>query len=233
MNKRLMIMAAAAIIITLGTVQAVMAQSNDKEMSIEESYLQESVEMMIIHENSRASSRDQKMIALEYIKSSIDKGSTNDEIRSTLEYLALEGTVNKSNQDRKPMDYPDVRRQAAKYLGSIKTKESKDALIKIVTNDGEPMVIQEALKSLGTVGLNDNNDVIYAAYWMAARNHNFKPPDDLVAITALDTLDKFCSKDKYMDADIIQLLRNISEGTYARPVKDRARLMLNNLRNYR
>jgi len=43
-------------------IPAVMGQSNDSEMSIEESYLQEAIEMMIIRETSRSDSLDQNCL---------------------------------------------------------------------------------------------------------------------------------------------------------------------------
>ena len=56
--------------------------SNNQEMSVEQSYLQESVELMIIREQSRAESRDMKLIALEYIGDAISRGNTGVEIKS-------------------------------------------------------------------------------------------------------------------------------------------------------
>ena len=46
-------------------VSAVSAQSTSgNEMSVEESYLQQSIELMIIRETARATTRESKMIAL-------------------------------------------------------------------------------------------------------------------------------------------------------------------------
>ena len=70
-------------------VSAIAAQSS--EMTVEESYLQESIELMIIRETARASTREQKFVALEYINDAIERGSTNDEIRQTLDFLSREG----------------------------------------------------------------------------------------------------------------------------------------------
>jgi HEAT repeat protein len=87
------------------------------------------------------------LIALEYISGALERGSTNDEIRQTLEYLSLEGTTNRVREGgRLVNDYPDVRRQAARYLGTVGTREAKAALIRICTSDIEPMVLQEAVK---------------------------------------------------------------------------------------
>ena len=56
------------IIAALIVIPAVTGQSDksNSEMSVEEAYLQEAIEMMIIRETSRADSREQKLIALDY-----------------------------------------------------------------------------------------------------------------------------------------------------------------------
>jgi len=76
-----------------GTTLFGQTQTTKKELSVEESYLQESVEMMVIREQARAESRDMKLVALEYIGDAIKGGRANPEIQKTLEYLALEGIV--------------------------------------------------------------------------------------------------------------------------------------------
>jgi hypothetical protein len=218
-----------------GNSQSGSSQSgnSNEEMSIEESYLQEAIELMIIRETSRSDSRDQKLIALEHIGNAIERGSTNEELRSALEYLSLEGTQNRTRQGGRLMNnFPDVRRQAARHLGSIGTKESKAALIRITTSDNEPMVLQEAIRSLGLIGLNDNNDAVSAVVWVANRNHNSEAPDSLLALSALETLERFAEQNKSIEPETIQLIARIMEGPYASPVKERARQVLINSRRY-
>jgi hypothetical protein len=211
-----------------------MGQSaNTEEMSVEESYLQEAIELMIIRETSRADSREQKMVALDYISNAIDRGSTNTELRTTLEYLSLEGIQNKTRENgRLVNDYPDVRRQSVKYLGKIGTNEAKTALIKICTTDNEPMVLQEAVKSLGDIGLNDNDETVNAIVWIANRYNNTSSPDNLLALASVDSLDKIAQKYHGLNPNAVQLLIKIAEGYYAPPVKERAKQVLMDLRKY-
>jgi hypothetical protein len=208
--------------------------SSDSEMSIEESYLQEAIEMMIIRETARADSREQKLISLEYIGNALERGSTNDEIRTTLEYLSLEGTTNRVREKGRLMnDYPEVRRQAAKYLGVVGTKEAKAALIRMCTSDIEPMVLQEAIKSLGSIGLNDNDDAIHAIVWVANKFNNSNAPDNLLALASVDALDRIAEKNKGIkDPSAFQLIIKIAEGPYATPVKERAKQTLVDFRKY-
>ena len=116
--------------LTLFAASVAMGQSSGREMTIEESYLQESIELMIIRETSRADSRDQKLIALEYIGEAINRGNTSKDITQALEYLSLEGVLNQSRENNRLLNnYPDIRRQAAKYLGLVGTEEAKTALL--------------------------------------------------------------------------------------------------------
>jgi len=212
---------------------AVMGQSNDSETSIEESYLQEAIEMMIIRETSRSDSLDQKLLALDHIGSAIERGSTNEEIRVTLESLSLEGTQNKARMaGRLVNDHPSVRRQAAKYLGDLGTKEAKNILLKICASDNEKMVLQEAVKSLGTIGINENDDVINTIVWIMNKDTNSETPDNILAIAAIDTIEKLARQNKSADPNAIQVIARIMGGPYANPVKLRARQALVTLGRY-
>jgi len=208
-------------------IPSVMGQSNDSEMSIEESYLQEAIEMMIIRETSRSDSLDQKMLALEHIGSAIERGSTNEEIRTTLEYLALEGTQNKARMSgRLVNNHPTIRRQAAKYLGDLGTKEAKEALLKICSSEDEKMVLQEAVKSLGTIGLNENDDVVNTIVWVMNKDANSETPDNILAVAAIETIEKLAKQSKNADPNAIQVIARIMGGSYANPVKQKARQAL-------
>jgi HEAT repeat protein len=227
--KRFFILTMVAIFV----LPAVVGQSKDSDTSIEESYLQEAIELMIIRETSRSNSRDQKMIALDYIEKALERGSTNDELRVSLEYLSLEGTQNRVMEGGRQMNnFPDIRRQAAKYLGSVGTKEAKTTLIKICTTDNEPMVLQEAIKSLGTINVEENEDTINAVIWVGNRNNAVAAPDNILALAVVDALDRLAAKNKKVDSNSIQLIGRIMEGPYAPPVKERARQTLINLRRY-
>jgi len=214
-------------IAVLFAAPAVMGQSTSSEMSIEESYLQEAIEMMIIRETSRSDSLDQKMVALQHIGNAIERGSTNEEIRVTLEYLSLEGTQNKARMGgRLVNNHPGVRRQAAKYLGDLGTKEAKDTLLKICTTDNEPMVLQEAIKSLGTIGLNENDDVINTIVWVMNKDTNSEVPDNILAVAAIEAIELLSKQNRSADPNAIQVITRIMSGPYANPVKQRARQAL-------
>jgi len=220
------------IILALFAVSGVMGQSDsDSEMSIEESYLQEAMEMMIIRETSRSDSREQKLIAIETIASALERGSTNEELRTTLEYLSLEGTLNRTTRGKRlANNFPEVRQQAAKYLGTVGTKEAKAALIKVCITDNEPMVLQEAIKSIGQIGMNDNDDAVNTVVWVFNKFNNSDAPDNLLSLVAVDTLEKLIEKYQRVELGTLEVFVKIMEGPYSPMVKERAKQAFLNIR---
>jgi hypothetical protein len=205
--------------------------NNREELSVEESYLQESVETMIIREQSRADSRDMKMVALEYINDAIGRGNTGEEVRSALEYLALEGVMSKARENGRLINnYPDVRAKAATALGDLGTPEAKNTLVKMVMADPEPMVLTEAVKSLAKIGINDNDEVVNVISWVVTR-FDVLNPDNLLALSALEAYEILAGKGNGIkDPSAVRTIIRIAEGPYIKPVQERAKQVLATLR---
>jgi HEAT repeat protein len=203
------------------------------ELTVEQSYLQESIELMIIRETARASTREQKFIALEYIGDAINRGNNSDDIRQTLEYLSREGRrIQARENGRLTNNFPDVRRQAARYLGQLGTEEARKSLVEICQFENEPMVLQEAIKSLGDIGTNDNNETVANIAWVMTRFDNLNP-DNLMAIATIDAFERIARQNNGLNSpEAIRVLVRISEGHYIRPVQERARQLLAELRTY-
>ncbi|MDR2185574.1 MAG: HEAT repeat domain-containing protein, partial [Treponema sp.] len=220
-----------AVVMAAGQNSGSVTTGSTRELSVEESYLQESIELMMIREQSRADSRDMKLVALEYIGDAISRGNTGPEVQSALEYLSMEGVLNKTRENgRLVNNYPDVRTKAAAYLGDLKTPEAKKTLIKMVLADPEPMVLTEAIKSLGKIGLNDNDDTISAISWVVTR-FDVLNPDNLLALSALEAYEKLAEAGGGIkDPNVIRTIIRIAEGPYIKPVQDRAKQVLMNLR---
>ncbi|MDR1839544.1 MAG: HEAT repeat domain-containing protein [Treponema sp.] len=229
MFKHFAILMIAAVL----TVSNVAAQSNN-EMTIEESYLRETIELMIIRETARASSREQKEVALQYIGDAIQRGNKNDDIRQTLEFLSREGRRSIAMENGRVVNnFPDIRRQSAKYLGQLGTEEARQTLLQICQYENEPMVLQEAIKSLGDIGVvDDNNDTFIFISWVFDRFDNLNP-DNIMAIATIDTFEKIARRNNGIKSpEAIATLRRITEGHYITPVKERAMQLLSDLRGY-
>jgi HEAT repeat protein len=220
------------IIASFVVIMAVNAQSGS-EMSVEESYIQETIELMIIRETARASTREQKYVALDYIADAIERGSKNDDIRQTLEFLSREGRRTIATENGRVVNnFPDVRRQSARYLGQMGTEEARKTLLDICQFENEPMVLQEAIKSLGDIGVIENDDAIVIISWIVARFDNLNP-DNLMALATIDAFESFARKNNGISSpEAVRTLVRITEGHYITPVKERARELLAELRSY-
>jgi HEAT repeat protein len=217
--KRIVIFAALA-----GTFAFALAA---QEMSVEDSYLQESVENMIIREQSRSESREMKMLALKYIGEAIERGNTSADVHQALEYLALEGIQNRARENGRLMNnYPDVRRDAVRYLGQLGTPEATETLLKIVYTDNEPMVLQEAVKSLTDIGNGANGRTLETITWIVQKFDNTQP-DNLLALSAIEAYEKIGG---FKDASAIQMLLRIADGPYIPAVRARAKAALVKIR---
>jgi len=214
-------------------IPAVFAQSNS-EMTVEQSYLQDSIEIMIIRETARATSRDQKLVALQFIGDAIDRGNRNDEIRQTLEFLSMEGTRSVARENGRVVNnFPEVRMEAARFLGKVGTEEARKTLVDICLFETEPMVLQEAITSLGEIVAADSNETIRIIASVVSRFDNLNP-DNLVALATIDAFEKIAKRNNGLNSrEAISLLQRISEGHYIRPVQERARDLLSDLRNFR
>ncbi len=207
------------------------AQSGER--TVEESYLQESLETMIIREQAYADSKDMKLVALQYIRQAVTEGRMNQEIARALEYLATETTmtvVREGGVGRILNNYPDVRREAALLLGEFKTVEAKTALLRVALSDNEPMVIAAALRSLGKVGMNDNDDVTQAIAFIVNR-FDILMPDNSLAFESLVALEALAdAQGGLKDPAAIRAIIRIADGNYINPVKQKARDLLTKLR---
>jgi hypothetical protein len=218
--------AAAACFLAAATITA-------QEMSVEESYLQESIENMIIREQSVATGREMKLVALEYIGEAIEHGNTSDDVRNALEYLALEGLTNQTRENGRMINnFPDVRAKAVVYLGEVGTPEAKNALLKVMLADPEPMVLTEAVKSLAKIGLNENEETANTISWVVTR-FDVLNPDNLLALSALEAFEILAEKNGGLkDPSALRTIMRIADGRYITPVKDRARQLIYDLRQY-
>jgi hypothetical protein len=203
----------------------------DEGISVEESYLQESVELMIIREQSRAESREMKLSALSNIKAAIEKGSKNREVLNSLEYMSLEGILNKTVH--KGTDYPDIRAKSAACLGELGSPEASEVLIRLLTIEHEVTVLTEAVKSLTKIGINEKGKTVHTITKMLTRSDMFYP-DNLLTLACLDAYEQFADQNGgRLAPDTVLFISHISEGPYHGSVRQRAKQLLAKLRTYR
>jgi hypothetical protein len=205
----------------LFSAMAVQAQKADSIMTVEEAYLN-SVEGVIINELATADGRDNKMVALQYIENAIDSGRKTEDIQSALDSLASEGINSVVKESNRTMNnYPDVRMKACELLGKMGSVAAKDSLVAVMYSDNEPSVIMAAVKSLGEIGINENDEVVDMINWIT-RKFDIILPTSSLALEILNTYEKIAPTVQNKSGMIENIIRIANNYNYVTPVRNRA-----------
>lgn len=197
------------------------AQNTENIMTVEEAYLS-SVEGVIIRELATADGRDNKMVALQYIENAIESGRTTEDIQVALNSLATVGVGSVARESGRTMNnFPDVRAKACELLGKMGSEQAKDTLVAVMYSDNEPMVITSAVRSLGELGFNDNDEVVEMINWIT-RKFDIILPTSSLALEVLNTYEKLAPSVENKSGMIASIIRIASNYNYVTPVRNRA-----------
>ncbi|MDO4506256.1 MAG: HEAT repeat domain-containing protein [Spirochaetales bacterium] len=198
------------------------------ETTVEDEYMA-SAEDTIIGELASSDDYDNKLVALSYLKDAVEGGRTSPEVIASLSRLAGEGVKTTARTNGRVMNnFPDVRAQACDLLGEVKSEESKNTLVSIAVEDKEPMVVTAAIRSLGNIGINDNDEVVNMIEFVHKRYAALNPTSSL-ALEILNAYEKLAPnvQDK---GPMIQSISEIRTNyRYATPVRTRATELLKSL----
>ena len=208
---------------------AVFAQSRSNETSVEDIYLT-NVQDVIITELANSQDYDNKLVALQYLEDSVKSGKVSEEQRVALKNLAGEGITTRVRQNGRLNNFPDIRAKACDLLGEIKTEESKNALLTIVTEDAEPMVVSAAVRSLGNIGINANDEVVNAIAFIQHKYAALNPTSSL-AYEILDAYEKLASTAQDKKPMIESVAEIASNYKFATPVRLKALNLLKALQS--
>ena len=221
---------------SLLSAQQAESSTPQKEITIEELFLQ-SVEFQILREKAFSGDYDVKMSALDDLEKKVNEGSykgNDQQIEFVLEYLALEGSARTTREaGRLVNNFPEVRRRAANLLGRVGTEEAKNALVRTLLIDEEPIVKAEAAYGLGVIGKNDNNEVVQVLTFTYNKEDQAKPDNNLGYALCL-AVEKLAKKSGGIkDPATYQMLVKIAGGNYLRTVKTKALQVLDELKSAR
>ncbi len=194
---------------------------DDSMMTVEEAYLN-SMEGVILKEMVYAPGRDSKYVALQVIEDAVESGNTSPEIQAALDSLATVGLTTVVREGgRVANNFPDVRMKACRLLGKIKTEQSKDTLLKVMYQDNEPVVVMEAVKSLGEIGINDGDEVIEMINFINKKFDIVNPTSSL-ALEVLNTYEKLAPSTENKQGMVDNIMRIANNYNYVTPVRKRA-----------
>ena len=210
------------------TQQVQKKSDSEKETSVESEYLND-VDGDIIMTLAESDEYDNKLVALQYLQSALDDGNTSDAVIQALDRLAGEGLTTQSRTNgRLANNFPEIRREACKLMAKVPTEHSKNTLISIAVADNEPMVIAAAVKSLGEIGINENDETVEAIAFANRRNQVLNPTSSLAleVLNAFETLGDSTENKKTM---IDAVARISTDYHYVTPVRQKAYKLLKSL----
>jgi HEAT repeats len=207
------------------------------QKTVEEKKLQSGVEVQVISSLVTENDRGGKVKALELIRDMIDKGKATDkniDVVGLLEELSAEGTSKRVVENRRLInDFPEVRREAAELLGQIGGDQAREILINIALQDKEPMVVSEAVYSLGEVGAGDQAARVESTITNLVKAQDSVRPDSNFAFAAAAALEMLGKKNNgKVSPDVFAALIRIQNGNYIRPVREKAKQVLDGFTQY-
>lgn len=202
--------------------------SSEKETSVESEYLND-VDGDIILTLAESDEYDNKLVALQYLQTALEEGNTSESVVQALDKLAGEGLTSQTRTNgRLNNNFPDIRREACKLMAKVPTEHSKNVLISIAVADNEPMVIAAAVKSLGQIGINQNDETVEAIAFANRRNQVLNPTSSL-ALEVLNAFELLGDSTENRKTMIDAVARISTDYHYVTPVRQRAYKLLKTL----
>ena len=193
----------------------------------------------MVKELSQSTDKDSKELALDYAQKAVDAG------QQERRYQELPGVPRPREHRRHRAErrsgvatnnFPDIRRQACEYLGEFPSVESKDTLVKVIGNSKveDPMVLAEAIRSLGKIGMNDNDEVVHAICNSVNHFSNVGMSEDRLAVYTLFAFTDLADKNKGIKdmSSVTDTILEFTKGSYVATVKKLAMQTLEKLASY-
>lgn len=191
---------------------------NNSEISAEEDYLTD-LDGEIISTLADSDEYDNKLVALQYLEAALEEGNTSDSVIRAMDKLAGEGLTSQTRtKGRLSNNFPEIRREACLLMAKVPTEHTKNTLTYIAVNDAEPMVIAAAVKSLGEIGINNNDEAVDAIVYANKRNRALNPTSSLAfeVLNAFELLADSTENKKSMLDEISYIATNYKYNTAVR-----------------
>ena len=202
--------------------------AQEKETSVESEYLND-VDGDIIMTLAESDDYDNKLVALQYLQSALEEGNTSDAVVQALDRLAGEGITTQSRTNgRLANNFPEIRREACKLMAKIPTEHTKNTLVSIAVADNEPMVIAAAVRSLGEIGINNNDETVEAIRFANKRNRILNPTSSL-ALEVLNAFEMLADSTEDRKGMISEITYITTDYHYVTPVRQKAYKLLKSL----
>ena len=228
-TKRLFSFTLTAFFIVSASAAPLMAQDSSGTAA-----KQASLNLMVFKGIYGSDGFELRLKTLKDIEQAIAQGNTSDEIYTALEYMSMEGIKNRAMERGQLINnYPDVRLKVAAQLGKLGTEKATNLLIQICSSENDLYVLREAIKALGDIGFNENDNTVKNIVWRV-RGFNQRPADSItesVSFYAIDAFEKIERKnDGYKNQgvfdDVMEYMDRVSKNVnFSKRLQDRAKLV--------
>jgi HEAT repeat protein len=229
MRKRIQLL--FAVLFALTTVvspTSLPAQDEEEPLSVEELYLSSEITLSTLAVQMQSPGRDVQLLALDTLKSQLERGTIDSEdeaVLEALEPLVQQGVIESFEDNRWGIDSydPVVRREAVNVVAQLGTDAARSVLVRTVRHDPEPIVRAAALFGLSRLGVDPDGSVSRAIAKMMLQEH-LQQFDEGVMYAALVALNSIASEpDNVVDTSAMEMLVTVaSDGRYSRSFRELA-----------
>lgn len=222
-------------VVTLLLAGAATLPADERVMTVEELYLQSDLGIQVLRTQALSPRREHKEQAIDALRALVEEGAISSDDSPHIAILRLLVTDGSSYQvrtgGRVVYDNPDIRRDAAELLGVIGGAQARSALLEAIEFEREPMVLSQAIHSLGHVGLGDEGRGIVRITRVLVRENAQENPDTNLMYVTLLTMERLASDyaDQLASSALVNSLVQISTGPYNAIVREQARQTLASL----
>jgi hypothetical protein len=214
-------------------VQTAAAQEAGVERGAEtgRSYSPDTANRILIAEQSGSPELKLKDNALALIAGLLAQNKKYPEMPVALEFLVLEGTVNKSRANGVTTNnYPGIRAKAAACFGDYGGDGAKKILLRMLKAESDVMVLIPALYALSKIGVTAEDEIVLNGMM---RRLDAPRLDNLLALAYLDAIGKYGEERKgAINLDTRRFISQIARGAYTKPVRKKALLLLEKVNSY-
>jgi hypothetical protein len=184
----------------------------------------------IMRELMSAVDRPSRDFLLQYLTQVVQSGSIDPAVFDAIALLAHEGVTNPAHSGgRLVNNFPDIRAKACALLGKIKTAESKDNLLMVLRFDSDSMVLEAAIQALISVGMNENDEVVFAIAGLQQRRNGLNQPSNTLAVEILNAYEYFAPTAKRPEPMVQSVLAIVTDYRYVSAVRKQATGLLQKL----
>lgn len=213
----------AFVVLALAGVPFAMGQNTQQATETEEA--------MVIRESSTATDRYQNLMALQFIEGAIAGGNKGPEVHAGLGRLLLAGHMNQVvSGGRVINNYPDIRLEAARLLGTIGSEEAKAILIQACRFEPDGAVLQEVINSIAGISAGDDAGALTTIVEVASRSDRLGTGDNRTALAAVNAIATISGRTGGLTSShAFRYLVSVSRGPYVPTVTGRAKQVLDGL----